>query len=70
MFQESSPFIFFLFLNSFFTIGLILNQNDNVKDSVTSQKVTSQINPLESFTWFCFFLQLALLLVKLKIKEI
>jgi len=55
MFQESSPFILFFFLNSFFTIGLILNQNDNVKDSVISQKVSSQINPLESFTWFCFF---------------
>jgi hypothetical protein len=69
MFQESSPLILFLFINSFFTVGLIFNQNDNVKDSVISQKVNSQINPLETFTWFCFFLQLALLLFKLKIKE-
>ena len=50
--------------NSCLTILFILNQNDSTKDLTT--KTTSVSNPLENFTWICFFIQLVLLLIKTK----
>jgi hypothetical protein len=54
----------FLMGNSCLTILFILNQNDRTKDLTT--KTTSVSNPLENFTWICFFIQLVLLLIKTK----
>ena len=54
----------FLMGNSCLTILFILNQNDSTKDLTT--KTTSVSNPLENFTWVCFFIQLVLLLIKTK----
>ena len=55
-------------MNSFLTIGFILNQNESTKDSMTPQ--SSSTNPLEIFTWGALFVQLFLLLIKIKISEI
>jgi hypothetical protein len=63
------PFSLLLILNSFFSIGLILNQNESTKDSTTVQ-LSSTENPLEKLTWGCFLLQLVLLLIKTKITDI
>ena len=69
MFQESSPFILFFFLNSFFTIGLILNQNDTSKESISNQNSSSNTNPFENLTWIIGIFQLSLLLIKIKIVD-
>jgi hypothetical protein len=55
-------------MNSFLTIGFILNQNESNKDSMTPQ--SSSTNPLEILTWGALFVQLFLLLIKIKIIEI
>ncbi len=52
--------------NSIFLIILILNQNDNTKDSLTTQNSTSSKNPLEIATWISFAFQLTIWLVKIK----
>ena len=55
-------------MNSFLTIGFILNQNESTKDSMTPQSSSS--NPLEILTWGSLFAQLILLLIKIKISDI
>jgi preprotein translocase subunit SecG len=67
--EETSPFNLILFINSVFTIGLILNQNENTKDSANKQNQSSSANPLEKITWVCVVLQFFLLLVKVKISH-
>jgi hypothetical protein len=59
-------------MNSFVTIGFILNQNESTKDSMTAQTQSSSslTNPLEILTWGCLFVQLFLLLIKIKVVEI
>lgn len=69
MFEFITPLTFILLTNSLITIGLILNQNESVKDSMNSQNSSSSTNPLELFTWICLVIQLALLLIKIKIVE-
>ena len=64
-----TPLTFFSFVNSFFTIILVLNQNETTKDSKTVQNSTTPSNPLENFTWICLLIQFLLLLIKLKITE-
>lgn len=70
MFEFLSPLTILLLMNSFLTIGFILNQNESTKDSMTPQSSSSSTNPLEIFTWGCLFVQLFLLLIKIKIVEI
>jgi preprotein translocase subunit SecG len=69
MLELASPLTFFLLLNSFCTITLVLNQNDSAKDSTSVQNSTSISNPLEKFTWICLIIQLILLLIKTKITD-
>jgi hypothetical protein len=69
MLELASPLTFLLLLNSFFTITLVLNQNDSAKDSASVQNSTSISNPLEKFTWICLIIQLVLLLIKTKITD-
>lgn len=69
MVELTSPFTFFLLLNSFITITLVLNQNDSAKDSASVQSSTGITNPLEKFTWICLFIQLILLLLKTKVTD-
>ena len=59
-----------LTVNSILTIGLILNQNDSAKDSLTTQNSSSVSNPFESVTWVCLIIQLIILLIKFKVVEI
>ena len=59
-----------LTVNSILTIGLILNQNESAKDSLTTQNSSSVSNPLESVTWVCLIIQLIILLIKFKVVEI
>jgi hypothetical protein len=53
-----------LLLNSIIIVILILNQNDNIKDSFINQRVNT--NPLEKITWISLFLELSFLLIKIK----
>jgi hypothetical protein len=64
--QVSSSLNFILLGNGLLTIGLILNQNDTTKDSITNRNSTSASNPLETITWGCVGLQLLLLLIQTK----
>jgi hypothetical protein len=57
-----------LVINSIITIGLILNQNDSTKDSITSTS-SSAVNPFERLTWGTLILQLSLLLIKIKTSD-
>jgi preprotein translocase subunit SecG len=66
--EENSPFNLILLINSIFTIGLILNQNENTKDTTNKNK-SSASNPLEKITWICVIFQFVLLLVKVKINN-
>ena len=70
MFEFLSPLTILLLMNSFLTIGLILNQNESAKDSMTPQGSSSLTNPLEIFTWGSLFVQFFLLLMKIKIIDI
>ena len=63
-FNNSLPI--FLLINSLLAIGLILNQNDSAKDSITSSTSNSSVNPFERLTWGTLILQLSLLLIKIK----
>jgi hypothetical protein len=67
--EESSPFNLILLLNSIITISIILNQNENTKDSASKQNQSSSTNPLELITWSCVTFQLVLLLIKVKINN-
>lgn len=69
MSEETSPFNLILLINSLFTIGLILNQNENTKDSTNKQNQSSSSNPLEKITWISVIFQFILLLVKVKISN-
>jgi hypothetical protein len=62
----SSSLNLFLLGNGLLTIGLILNQNDTTKDSITNRNSTSATNPLETITWGCVGIQLILLLIQTK----
>jgi preprotein translocase subunit SecG len=64
-----STFNLILFINSLFTIGLILNQNENTKDAANKQSQNSSSNPFEKITWICVIFQLILLLIKVKINN-
>jgi len=69
MFEKSNSLIITLILNSILIITLILNQNENVKDSTINPNSSSTTNPLETLTWFCFISQLVLLLIKIKTND-
>jgi len=58
-----------LTFNSLLTVGLILNQNESAKDSITTQSSSTITNPLEILTWVCLTLQIILLLVKFKLTD-
>ena len=70
MIESNNPLNMFLALNSFLTIGLILNQNESAKDSSITQNSSSITNPFESLTWICLVIQLILLLLKFKFNEL
>lgn len=58
-----------LLINSFVTIGLILNQNESTKDTISRSTNIEISNPLENLTWCCILLEFILLLIKTKITE-
>ena len=58
-----------LAMNSIVLIGLILNQNDSSKDSITTQRSNTSINPFEKITWVSLILQFSLLLIKIKTND-
>jgi hypothetical protein len=64
--QLSNSLNFFLLGNGILSIGLILNQNETNKDSVTNRNSTSSANPLEKITWGSIVFQLILLLIETK----
>jgi hypothetical protein len=66
VFESISPFLGIFILNSTLTIGLILNQNESIKDSANTQSSSSSPNPLENLTWFCLIFQVILFLLKIK----
>jgi hypothetical protein len=55
-----------LLVNSLIAIFFILNQNESSKELTANSNSTSASNPLENLTWGCLFLQLVLLLIKIK----
>jgi hypothetical protein len=69
MIESNNTFTLILGINSLILIGLILNQNDSTKDSVTNQNSNSLRNPFENITWISLIFQLSLLLIKIKINE-
>ena len=69
MIEFNNKFGIFLLINSLITIGLILNQNDSAKDSITSSTSSSSVNPFEKLTWGTLVLQLSLLLIKIKTSD-
>jgi hypothetical protein len=69
MFESLNPVILILLITSSLTIGLILNQNESIKDSPSNQNSSSSTNPLETLTWICLLVQLFLLIIKIKINE-
>lgn len=69
MIEFNNTFGIFLLVNSLITIGLILNQNDSAKDSITSSTSSSSVNPFEKLTWGTLVLQLSLLLIKIKTSD-
>jgi hypothetical protein len=56
-----------LLLNSFLTIGLILNENETKKDAITNSMINEVSNPLESLTWFCIIFEFFLFLIEAKV---
>lgn len=69
MIESTNPLNLILVVNSIIIIGFILNQNDSAKDSVTNQNSSSSTNPFENLTWISLFLQLSLLLIKIKTND-
>lgn len=67
--EELSPFNLILVINSLFIVGLILNQNENRKDSTNKKNQNSSPNPLEKITWISVIIQFIFLLVKVKISN-
>ena len=70
MMESNTTLDIILSINSVLIIGLILNQNESAKDSSATQSSTSTTSPFESLTWICLFIQLLLLLLQVKFKEI
>jgi hypothetical protein len=62
-------FPFLLVSNSFFTIGLILNQNESKKDPSDKQNSSSASSPFEKATWFGLFFQFFFLVLQMKIPQ-
>ena len=69
MIGTENPLNLILIGNSIVLIGLILNQNETTKDSLTKQNSKSSSNPLEKITWVCLIIQLLLLLLRTKITD-
>ena len=69
MIETENPLTLILIGNSIVLIGLILNQNETTKDSLTKQNTKSSSNPLEKVTWVCLIIQLILLLLRTKITD-
>lgn len=69
MVETQNPLTLVLIANSLLLSGLILNQNETTKDSLTKQNSKSSSNPLEKVTWGCLIIQLILLLLKTKITD-
>lgn len=69
MIELNSSFTVLLVVNSIIIIGLVLNQNESAKDSITSSTKNSSVNPLERLTWGTLILQLSLLLIKIKTND-
>ena len=69
MIETENPLTLILIGNSIVLIGLILNQNETTKDSLTKQNSKSSSNPLEKATWVCLIIQLILLLLRTKITD-
>jgi preprotein translocase subunit SecG len=69
MIELNSSFTVLLVVNSIIIIGLVLNQNESAKDSITSSTASSSVNPLERLTWGTLILQLSLLLIKIKTND-
>lgn len=65
-----TPFFIFITLNSFLSICLIFNQNENTKDTTNSQTSSSLSNPFEKITFFCLFLEFTLLLFQTKLTNL
>jgi uncharacterized membrane protein len=69
MIELNNSLPIFLSINSLIAIGLVLNQNDSAKDSITSSTASSAVNPFERLTWGTLILQLGLLLIKIKTSD-
>lgn len=69
MIETDNPLTLILITNSVILIGLILNQNETTKDSLTKQNSKSSSNPFEKVTWICLIIELILLLLKTKITD-
>ena len=69
MIQIYNSLTFILAINSLVLIGLILNQNDTSKVSISNQNSSSSTNPFENLTWIIGIFQLSLLLIKIKIVD-
>ncbi len=69
MIQIDNSLTFILAINSLVLIGLILNQNDTSKESISNQNSSSSTNPFENLTWIIGIFQLSLLLIKIKIVD-
>jgi preprotein translocase subunit SecG len=61
-----SPLEIIVLINSVLLIGLVLTQNENTRNSITTQSSNLSTNPFEKLTWISVFLQLTLLLIKIK----
>ena len=70
MIETNNPLNIILAINSVLIIILILNQNESSRESSITQNTSSITNPFESLTWICLFIQLILLLVKVKFNDI
>jgi hypothetical protein len=68
--ETNNPLNIILAINSVLIIILILNQNESSRESSITQNASSITNPFESLTWICLFIQLILLLVKVKFNDI
>ena len=69
MVETQNPLTLVLIANSLLLSGLILNQNETTKDSLTKQSAKSSSNPFEKITWGCLIIELVLLLLKTKITD-
>lgn len=68
--MSDNPLTISLLINSILVIIFILNQNDNSKDSTTSQKTTGTLTFFERLTWVSLILQLSLLIFQIKTTDL